>query len=358
MPGSRGPGPHAAFTIIELLISLSIASFVLMCVASLIGLSTKAIPAEGGVQETALDAGNFLGRLAADAAIAYEVIEHTPEAVTFITPDQDGDASPDKVRYAWTGVAGDPIEREINGTDQTKMLGGVSSLVFDYEFANVPVYSELSVTTDGKSTLQSSLLSIVTSRSLAGTHVAQVFAPSLPADAIAWTLDELTISLGPSGLLTPPTTVHVQIRGCDGSNKPSGAIYAQTSISESSLGLLGLLPANATFTFSNVMVPASSKLCVVVRCSGGDGTALVGTAAALGWPVGAPALSSSDGGGTWSTAAGFVVGHGVAGRVVRSSGGKSSRKVVSRFTVSLEAGQESLAVEFAVGDRNPAEATP
>jgi len=357
MSGTQPARLRSAFTLVEMVVALAIASFVLMAVASLIGLSARSIPPPNGVQEVAISTGDFLARLAADAAVAQSVTETEAHAITFVVSDPDGMALADTVRYVWSGVAGEPLARIVNGTDRAEMLPSVSSLTFGYSFADVPTFARLVRATDASSSLQSSLASVSTSREVGGTIYAQVVAPTLPADAVAWTLERVTLSLGPSGLLFP-TTVTVEIRGCDGSGLPTDAVYASATRSESMLGFLGLLPGHETFTFTGVTVPASEKLAIVIRCSGGDGTASAGAASGSGWPADAPAMASTDGGASWTTTTAVVLGHAATGTVTRLSGGESTRHIVSRLSVSLEAGLESTVVEFGAVHRNPSGATP
>jgi prepilin-type N-terminal cleavage/methylation domain-containing protein len=353
MPSPRHRQLRRAFTLVELIIALSLAAFVLMAVASLIGLSTKAIPPEGGVQVTAIQGVEFASKFAADAAIAQQVTETDVRAVTFVIPDQDGDAAADTVRYVWSGVVGSPLERLVNGSDRLEIIDGVSAFSLDYAYADVPAFAELSKRTDSATTLQTSIASVATSREVGSTTCAQVFAPSMPSGVIAWTLDELKLSLGPNGAAS--TTVVVEIRGVDGSDLPTSAVYSRSTVGESSLGLLGLLPSTRTFTISGVIVPASEKLCVVVTCTGGDARASLGTALAVGWPAAAPFLTSSDGGATWARPGAIVAGHTVSGRMIRVSGGGETRRIVSRVGAAVRAGDETWSLECGVTSRNPGE---
>ncbi|HZW11468.1 MAG TPA: prepilin-type N-terminal cleavage/methylation domain-containing protein [Phycisphaerales bacterium] len=351
---STRPQARDAFTLVELIISLSIAAVVLMAVASLLGLSTKAIPAEDGVQVTSIQGAEFVSKFAADAAIAHEVTETGARAVTFVIPDQDGDASPDTVRYVWSGVVGSALERLVNGSDRLEIVESVSAFDLEYAFDDVPAYAELTKRTDAASTLQTSIVSVATSREVGSTRCGQVFAPTLPSGVIAWTLDELKLSLGPNGAAT--TTVVVEIRGVDSNNLPTGAVYSRSTVSEGSLGLLGLLPAVRTFTLSGIVVPASEKLCVVVSCTGGDVRASLGTAAGLGWPATAPFLTSTDGGATWNKGTAVVAGHSVSGKLIRVGGGPATRHTVSRVGAALTAGDEAWSLGCGVSRRNPGEA--
>ncbi|MDD4889666.1 MAG: hypothetical protein PHU85_07020, partial [Phycisphaerae bacterium] len=53
--------------------------------------------------------------LTTDLSLATSFTERTDRAVTMTVPDRTGDSQPETIRYAWSGVAGDPLTRQING---------------------------------------------------------------------------------------------------------------------------------------------------------------------------------------------------------------------------------------------------
>jgi hypothetical protein len=53
--------------------------------------------------------------LEADLEFALAFTEQSARAVTFLVPDQSGDAKLETVRYAWSGTPGDPLTRQFNG---------------------------------------------------------------------------------------------------------------------------------------------------------------------------------------------------------------------------------------------------
>ena len=110
LPGRR----RAGFTLIEMLVSIAIMTVLVVGIASAIMLATHA--AEGAGQPAALaDAARVIDQITAELAVALSFSERTSTVVTFTVPDRDSDDAPETIRYAWSGVDGDPLTRQYNG---------------------------------------------------------------------------------------------------------------------------------------------------------------------------------------------------------------------------------------------------
>ena len=105
---------YAGFTLIELLVSIAIMAVLVTGIASAIVLATRA--AEGAGQPAALaDAAQVIDQMTTELAVAISFSERTNTAVTFTVPDRDGDEAPETIRYAWSGVPGEPLTRAYKG---------------------------------------------------------------------------------------------------------------------------------------------------------------------------------------------------------------------------------------------------
>jgi len=120
---------HAGFTLIEMLVSIAIMSVLVTGIASAIVLATRA--AEGAGQPAALaDAARVIDQITAELAVALTFSERTGIAVTFTVPDRDADEASETIRYAWSGVDGDPLTRQYNG-------GATQPIVQNVHYFNV-----------------------------------------------------------------------------------------------------------------------------------------------------------------------------------------------------------------------------
>src|SRR6266567_831775 len=105
-PAYRERGQYRrGFTLLEVVVSASILSMVMLGLASTMVIAGKA------VTKTTSDVSSGATAQAAQLFIrelktAVSVTEMTATAITFTVPDRTGDGIAETIRYAWSGVAG------------------------------------------------------------------------------------------------------------------------------------------------------------------------------------------------------------------------------------------------------------
>ncbi len=104
-----------AFTLLELIVSLASSIILVAGLAGSLYISNKAIDGSSSARES-LTASTVLRDLMADVSQASSFSERTPRSITFTVPDRDGDEAPEVIRYAWSGVVGDPLTYQYNGS--------------------------------------------------------------------------------------------------------------------------------------------------------------------------------------------------------------------------------------------------
>ena len=124
----RPAAARRGFTLIELVIALSLTSIVAMALMSALLLSLRAIPgdADGGMVASRLDAASEF--LLADVSLASTiVVENGGERLRLTIPDTTGDAAAEDIRYrSNTGV----LRRRINGGDWRILADDIASASF------------------------------------------------------------------------------------------------------------------------------------------------------------------------------------------------------------------------------------
>ena len=118
------------FTLIELIVSLSVVGILTMAIGSAIVLSTRTLPTPGGFSEMQAAAGRSLTLLGDDIRLATAVATPDVRTITLTIPDQTGDAVAETVEYQWSGVAGEPFTREYNGGGQNALLSPIIDVRF------------------------------------------------------------------------------------------------------------------------------------------------------------------------------------------------------------------------------------
>src|SRR5579871_1618127 len=102
-------GRSNAFTLVELVMSLSLAAVLLLAMQSTVMVACKAIPDGRGVGSQISGGAGPVATFSSDLFAATAVSEMTANSITFTVPDRNGDGNPETIRYAWSGNAGDPL---------------------------------------------------------------------------------------------------------------------------------------------------------------------------------------------------------------------------------------------------------
>jgi len=225
-----------AFTLVELVLSLALASIVLMGLTSAIVLAARALP-DANDEATlglTLDGGAALARLTGEVRYAIHFGELTGRAVTFSVADRDGDGYPERIRYHWSGKPGDPLYRSYNGGEDVAILDAVDALTFTTETGSESV----SYTGADIKSPETTLASFFTSSGQTDTRVeyskayAQHFQPTLPSGALRWQASRVFVAMR----YRAPTdgTMRAALYRTS-NNKPTGAELAGVNVGESAL---------------------------------------------------------------------------------------------------------------------------
>ncbi len=195
---------RSAYTLMEVVVSLFTVSVLSVGLSSSLFLATRGLSSAENTR-VGLDATAGLASLEADIREAKTLTSYTSTQITATVPDRTGDSIDDQVQYTWSGTAGAPLERRINGGVARQVVPDVQQIDIDSRVDTRSTTSTTSFTS-----------SVVHAQSLSGSTVdreltdsaffGQFFYPTLPANCISWR----------------PTQVSVQLR--KGSSTTSGAI--------------------------------------------------------------------------------------------------------------------------------------
>jgi hypothetical protein len=116
---------RSAHTLIELMVAMTAASVLIVGLSSSVFIALKATDTENTATSAILEGGDALDSMLLDIEFALSFSEQTANAITFTVPDRDGDSNPEIIRYAWSGVPGDPLTRQYNGGSVATMLENV-----------------------------------------------------------------------------------------------------------------------------------------------------------------------------------------------------------------------------------------
>lgn len=127
--GTRRPG----FTLIELVVSMSVSVILMGSTVSALLIANQAIPNGRSMLEEKAHAAEVVDRIASEIYYATSITESTANTVTFTVADRGhGAVGPETIRYAWSGTVGDPLTRQYNGGTVVTLYDSVQSFSLDY----------------------------------------------------------------------------------------------------------------------------------------------------------------------------------------------------------------------------------
>ena len=185
-------------TLVEMLVSLSVLSIIVVACGSTMRLMTRNLAARDNNPTTqAAAARAAVDQITDDLNLALSIPEMTPSALTITVPDRNGDGQPETIRYAWSGVAGAPLTVQYNGGTPVSLAENVQALNFT-SFARTvgppgPVESseQLLASYDAATTKAF----VLTNKNWPGEY----FKPALPANATAWKITRVKLQLVRTG---------------------------------------------------------------------------------------------------------------------------------------------------------------
>lgn len=243
---------RSAYTLVEVLLSMTAASMLIVGMASAVFLAARASD-PGAAACLTLEAAATLDEIAAELRMAVSFADHGPTSVEFTVADRDGGGSPETIRYAWSGTPGDPLTRQYNGGDAVEVLHDVHSFQLTYHPA--PESSEqILAGWDGNTAISDEPISNDKWR---GQH----FEPSLPADATGWRVTRAKIKVKKEGAANGEASIQLRPAAADGT--PTETVLEEVALLES---LLTDSFQWKEFSYHDVSgLPAGDGLCLVVK---------------------------------------------------------------------------------------------
>lgn len=286
-----------AFTLIEMVVSLSVVSIVFMAMGSVMMMATHAIPTPDAPASLMIDAADILEQMASELQVATAVTAATDKGITFTVPDRDNDAVDETISYLWDGTAGTPFCRRYNGGAWVAGMPGIRGFKMAYETLEIstpgdPVTSDEVVLVSHDPAQKSMDYSVNNTK-----WVGQCIAPlNLPADATDWAVTRLLFRAKSKGGASGVSMVQMQTANADGT--PTGTVLEEYTLSES-----GLANGYAwqAYTFNSVAgIDPGDKLCLVIRWVNDTDACVVKYDNSSGGGF----LKTANAGGSWSVDSG------------------------------------------------------
>jgi prepilin-type N-terminal cleavage/methylation domain-containing protein len=255
---------RSAFTLVELVISLAIATILLAGMTSALFLATRAMPGDARLVDQLAAETVTACDLTSELSYACHIVERGVRGVTFTVPDRNADGSPECIRYRWSGTPGDALMRQYNYGTTVAVLPDVREFALTYDVVEVDEeYTGLPV--ESAETLLSSRTSATWSQNFAikdKAWIGQYFCPSFPAAALTWKVTRLQVRARSKGATNG--VVAVQLRPALASNLPDTQVLDQALMYENKL-ISSYRWEEFAFTNASGLTPGAGLCLTLVR---------------------------------------------------------------------------------------------
>lgn len=332
-PSRHGLSGH---TLLEMLLSLVLLSIVMASVGSAVMFASQAVPDETRPIGSLLADSQMLSRIAEDLSVAQYVIEQADHAVTIVVSDRTGDDVPDRIRYAWTGVAGDPLTYQLNEGGEVDLIQAIE--YFDLSYGTVT--SDLTVmgrfSLEGETDIakftetSNEVYSQITSSDWMGQRIT----PKLEAEVVSFKITEIKLYGNKSDGLSNRTdpAVQVEVHGYDADTGPGSEFYATGYLERQDVAG-SMKPINL---LTSQPIPVGKDIALACYRDAGI---LGRTRLAYNLDAGGGLLNSNDTGKTWSSNSNYSMLHSIkAIRTKQDDGFDLQRTHLATIQIGLQSG--------------------
>ena len=124
---------RSGHTLLELVVSVAVSALLLGGIMSTVAVTIRATDQSLGPWQAISEGRAALDDVAGDLAYAKSFTSRLAHAVIITVADRDGDSVDETIQWAWSGVAGEPLERTCNGGAAVEMVEDVHQ--FDLTYA-------------------------------------------------------------------------------------------------------------------------------------------------------------------------------------------------------------------------------
>jgi competence protein ComGC len=122
----------AGFTLLEMALSCVIVGVIMLAIVSTMAIGREGLSGSAILTANASQGSQVVQMITLDVSLATAITEQTATSITMTVPDRDGDGQPETIRYAWSGVAGDPLTRQYNGGTAATLADNVYQFNLTY----------------------------------------------------------------------------------------------------------------------------------------------------------------------------------------------------------------------------------
>ncbi len=329
------PGParraRAAFTLIEIVISLALISIIAIASAGVMRLAARAAAGSGDPRAEASGPGEAVRQITQDLQLATSVLRADSTGLSVEVPDRDADGLPETIEYEWDGVSGSTATRSINGSPASPLLMDVVSLDFSLDVATL---------SGGATTQAVAEALVVPAPSASGgvnwlvvDHAVGVYlSPTFGATVRTWTPTRVRVALRRSGVARGSIAVELRVAPAE---SPTGELLASWTTSDATLTSGG---EYATFTVPpGVVLDRETKLALLIKAADASTTVAVRSSSRVPATANTIVSKADSSGETWSRVPDNTAFAELYAETLTTTAGTSQQRAV-RATVGVSVG--------------------
>jgi Tfp pilus assembly protein PilW len=135
-PRFRHPSRDASgHTLVELVVAMVISTFLLAGLGSVMLIARQiAYTPSAAIRRT--QSADAINQMADELRYATLILQQTSRSLEFLVNDRNADGTSEKIRYEWSGTAGDPLYKTMNGGTPVAVIQNVLQFQLDYTTVN------------------------------------------------------------------------------------------------------------------------------------------------------------------------------------------------------------------------------
>jgi len=329
------------FTLVELAVSMAVMSILMLAMGSALLVATQALPDADRSTTKVNQASQIAEQIITELQEARHITEQSAQAIAFTVADRNGDGSPERVRYAWSGTGGDPLTRQYNFGTEVAVLADVNTFALTYDlhtdleqYPGPPIYgSEILL----NSYTAADSLSEFNVKS--DEWIGQYFQPPggvFPGDAVYWRVTRVKFQAKQAG--SPYQDTYVQLRPPDDNHKPTDTILEQQVMYEGDL-TGSWVWQDFSFTGAHDLEPGAD-LCLVLQGTSGTSAQIRREDDDEDGVTGR--LKTTDGGSSWEYLTDKCMRYEIYGKVATPSPDQTAtRQYVTGIRLQLQSGTDA-----------------
>ena len=186
--------PHA-FTLLELVLSLAITSVLAVAVSSAIFIATQSLPRSGDMLDAAVDMSLLDDALRGEVELATAILDVSDKRIEFLVADRDGDEIEERIELSWSGGAGTPLTRKVNGGAPVEVLSAVHTSTTAVRTSTPNTFVSTSAVTPAASAIDGGFIDGGWSPLYPNGRLGLRVLPPLPAPVTHWRLTGVDLYL-------------------------------------------------------------------------------------------------------------------------------------------------------------------